>query len=210
MIATAWARLSEELRGSVGIVTSTWPRSSSALVRPRSSRPTTIGHRSGGRFPRPARPPPRAGGSVRRFAVRPRAVSTATWTQSATAASSESRISIPATKSALLCAMPSIRQGSKVSGFTSRMRSMPKFLAIRTAAAMLTMSWGLTRTSIGQRGRRAAGPSARPSTPLRPAVAAPLPRSPPPRDHHPSPRKHVSCRFAFSAAAKPAFSTDFM
>src|SRR5712691_11177938 len=29
------------------------------------------------------------------------------------------------------------------------MRSIPKFFAIRTALAMLTMSWGLTRTRIG-------------------------------------------------------------
>ena len=45
--------------------------------------------------------------------------------------------------------MPSMRQGSKVSGFTSRIRSIPKFRAMRTALAMLTMSWGLTRTRMG-------------------------------------------------------------
>ena len=120
MIATAWARLSEELRGSVGMVTSTWPRSISALVRPRSSRPNTIATGPSADRSSSSAAPSR-GRTVRRFAVRPRAVRTATCTQSASAASSESTISIRATKSALLCAMPSMRQGSKLSGFTSRM-----------------------------------------------------------------------------------------
>src|SRR5215218_8263520 len=45
--------------------------------------------------------------------------------------------------------MPSMRHGSNTSGSTSRIRSIPKFLAMRTALAMLTMSWGLTRTRMG-------------------------------------------------------------
>src|SRR5918996_5253451 len=53
--------------------------------------------------------------------------------------------------------MPSIRYGSKTSGFTSRICSMPKFLAIRTALAMFTMSCGFTRTRIGLRSWEAAG-----------------------------------------------------
>src|SRR6185437_14696791 len=89
------------------------------------------------------------GRSVRRLAARSRPVSTKLETQSARAASSDGRISIRATKSAVLCAIPSMRQGSNTSGSTSRMRSIPKFLAIRTALAMLTMSWGLTRTRMG-------------------------------------------------------------
>src|SRR3954470_4076632 len=46
--------------------------------------------------------------------------------------------------------MPSMRYGSKISGFTSRIFSRPKFLAIRTALAMLTMSCGLTSTRMGE------------------------------------------------------------
>src|SRR3954449_6103368 len=45
--------------------------------------------------------------------------------------------------------MPSMRYGSKTSGFTSRIFSRPKFFAIRTALAMLTMSCGLTSTRTG-------------------------------------------------------------
>src|SRR4051812_35098512 len=46
--------------------------------------------------------------------------------------------------------MPSIRYGSKISGFTSRIFSRPKFFAIWTALAMLTMSCGVTSTRMGE------------------------------------------------------------
>src|SRR5690349_23964427 len=148
MIATAWARFSDGWLGSVAMVTTVRHRSSSALVSPLSSRPATIAT-----GPSVSRRTSSAAASrgrrVVRLAARSRPVSTKVATQSAIAASSDGRISIRATKSAVLWAIPSMRQGSNTSGSTSRMRSIPKFLAIRTAFAMLTMSWGLTRTRMG-------------------------------------------------------------
>ena len=85
-------------------------------------------HRSRPRDPAP--PPPRlrvAGASAAWPPARGR--SARRWTRSRRrAASRDGRISIRATKSAVLCAMPSMRQGSNISGSTSRMRSMPKLL----------------------------------------------------------------------------------
>src|SRR6478609_5540800 len=148
MTATACARLSEGWLGSVAIVTTVRQRSSSALVSPLSSRPATMATGPPARS-RTSSAAASLGRSVRRLAARSRPVSTKVETQSAIAASSDGRISIRATKSAVLCAIPSIRHGSNTSGSTSRMRSTPKFLAMRTALAMLTMSWGLTRTRMG-------------------------------------------------------------
>src|SRR6476661_9102346 len=148
MIATACARLSDGWVGSVAMVTRVRHRSSSALVRPLSSRPATIATGPDAKS-RASSAAASLGRSVRRLAARSRPVSTKVETQSAIAASSDGRISIRATKSAVLCAIPSIRQGSNTSGSTSRIRSIPKFLAMRTALAMLTMSWGLTRTRMG-------------------------------------------------------------
>src|SRR5690348_5899935 len=158
MIATACARLSEECDGSVAMVTSVSHRSISALVRPLSSRPATIAT-----GPWVSRRTSSAAASrgrrVVRLAARSRPVSTKVATQSAIAASSDGRISIRATKSAVLWAMPSMRQGSNTSGSTSRMRGIPKFRAMRTALAMLTMSWGLTSTRMGA-AAAAGGPAA--------------------------------------------------
>src|SRR5690349_5097648 len=148
MIATAWARFSDGWLGSVAMVTTVRHRSSSALVRPLSSRPATIATGPAASSVTSSAAASR-GRRVRRLAARSRPVSTKLETQSARAASSDGTISIRATKSAVLCAIPSMRQGSNTSGSTSRMRSIPKFLAIRTAFAMLTMSWGLTRTRMG-------------------------------------------------------------
>src|SRR5688572_542947 len=108
MMATAWARLSERCPGSVAMVTSALQRSSSAFVRPLSSRPATIA--TGPSDARRARASAASRGrSTCRFAARSRPVRTAVKTQSAIAASSESRISMLATKPAVLCAMPSMR-----------------------------------------------------------------------------------------------------
>src|SRR5690348_8210129 len=148
MIATAWARLSDGWLGSVAMVTTVRHRSSSALVRPLSSRPATSATGPAASSVTSSAAASR-GRSVRRLAARSRPVSTKLETQSARAASSDGTISIRATNSAVLCAIPSMRQGSNTSGSTSRMRSIPKFRAIRTALAMLTMSWGLTRTRMG-------------------------------------------------------------
>src|SRR6476620_8682748 len=150
MIATACARLSEGWEGSVAMVTTVRHRSSSALVSPLSSRPATMAT-GPVRRSRTSSAAASFGRSVRRLAARSRPVSTKVETQSWMAASSVGRISIRATKSAVLCAIPSMRQGSNTSGSTSRMCSIPKFLAMRTALAMLTMSWGLTRTRMGDR-----------------------------------------------------------
>src|SRR5215213_9419315 len=127
MIATACARLSDGCRASVAMVTTVRQRSSSALVSPLSSRPATMATGPSARS-RTSSAAASRGRRVRRLAARSRPVST---------------------KSAVLCAMPSMRHGSNTSGSTSRMRSIPKFLAMRTALAMLTMSWGLTRTRMG-------------------------------------------------------------
>src|SRR5690349_10979656 len=148
MIATACARLSDGWLGSVAIVTTVRHRSSSALVRPLSSRPATIATGPAVSSATSSAAASR-GRTVRRLAARSRPVRTKLETQSARAASSDGTISIRATKSAVLCAIPSMRQGSNTSGSTSRIRSIPKFRAIRTALAMLTMSWGLTSTRMG-------------------------------------------------------------
>src|SRR5215213_2479423 len=142
---TACARLSDAWF-VVGMVTVEWTRSRMSFGRPLSSRP-----KASATFPPGAASCNSAaatlGSMSRSFAARRRAVKPTTRTQSATAASNESKCSIRSIRSIVPCAIPSSRTTSYSTGRTNRNRLTPMFFMARIVAPMLTGSCGSYNTT---------------------------------------------------------------
>src|SRR5215217_1680012 len=128
------------------MVTDEWTRSRISFGSPLSSRPKTSAT-----FPLGAASSSSIaatfGSMIRSLAARRRAVNPTTRTQSATAASNESKCSIRSMRSIVPCAIPSRRTTSYSTGRTSRRRLAPMFFIARIVAAMLTGSCGSYSTT---------------------------------------------------------------
>src|SRR5215831_13769126 len=144
-MSAACARLSDAW-SVVGMVTVACTRSRISFGSPLSSRPNTSA--AGPSCAAVSASAAAAFGSISRsLALRRRAVKPATYTQSATAASNDSKRSMRWMRSMVPCAIPSSLMTSYSTGRTRRSRLRPMFFIARTVAAMLMGFCGSNSTT---------------------------------------------------------------